>query len=108
MTGIKPSSHGIVVEHKESGVRYAISDSNYNEKAHRKVRDLRPGETVLGYRPKRGSEASEAAPSPRSGTGTAEQAAKSESKRSEPLASGSRQATQTEGAASGTQEKEGK
>jgi hypothetical protein len=66
MTGIKPSSHGIVVEHKESGVRYAVSDKNYNEKIHRKVRDLKPGETVRGYQPKRseslsaGSEASEA------------------------------------------------
>lgn len=52
MTGIKPSSHGIVVEHKESGVRFAISDRNYNEKVHRKVRDLRAGETVLGYKPR--------------------------------------------------------
>ncbi|QWS69679.1 hypothetical protein SEA_WILLIAMSTRONG_12 [Microbacterium phage WilliamStrong] len=52
MTGIKASSHGIVVEHKESGVRYAISDRNYDEKVHRKVRDLRAGETVLGYKPR--------------------------------------------------------
>ena len=53
MTNIKPSSHGIVVEHKESGVRYAVSDRNYNADVHRKVRDLKPGETVLGYQPKR-------------------------------------------------------
>lgn len=53
MTEIKPSTHGIVVEHKESGVRYAVSDRNYNPRVHRKVRDLRPGETVLGYRPRR-------------------------------------------------------
>lgn len=53
MTGIKPSGHGIVVEHKESGTRFAISDRNYDEKVHRKVRDLRAGETVLGYQPRR-------------------------------------------------------
>ncbi|QCW22283.1 hypothetical protein SEA_CHEPLI_14 [Microbacterium phage Chepli] len=52
MTGIKASTHGIVVEHKESGVRFAISDKNYNEKVHRKVRDLRAGETVRGYQPR--------------------------------------------------------
>lgn len=52
MTNIKPSSHGIVVEHKESGVRYAVSDRNYRPDVHRKVRDLRPGETVLGYKPR--------------------------------------------------------
>jgi len=52
MADIKPSSHGIVVEHKESGVRYALSDVNYNPKVHRKVRDLHPGETILGYKPK--------------------------------------------------------
>lgn len=53
MSNIKPSSHGIVVDHIESNVRYAISDKNYNQKVHRKVRDLKPGETVLGFRPKR-------------------------------------------------------
>lgn len=52
MTGIKPSSHGIIVEHKESGVRFAISDRNYNEKVHRKIRDLRAGETVWAYQPR--------------------------------------------------------
>lgn len=109
MTGIKPSDHGIVVDHKESGTRYAISDRNYDEKVHRKVRDLRPGETVRGYRPKRRSELSEGAPSPEGGTSTAEQPAKSESKRSEALADGSAKATQTEGAApAASQEKEGK
>lgn len=53
MSNIKPSSHGIVVDHKESEVRYAVSDINYNEKVHRKVRDLRPGETVRGFSPLR-------------------------------------------------------
>ena len=43
---------GIVVDHKEAGVRYAISERNFNEKVHVKVRDLKPGETVLGFRPK--------------------------------------------------------
>lgn len=45
-------SRGIVVDHKESGVRYAISESNFNTKVHKKVRELKPGETVLGYKPR--------------------------------------------------------
>lgn len=49
---IKQSDHGIVVDHVESGVRYAISDKNYNVKHHRKVRDLKPGESVLSYKPR--------------------------------------------------------
>jgi len=52
MTAIKPSDHGIVVDHVESGMRFAISDRNYNVKVHRKVRDLRPGESVLSYQPR--------------------------------------------------------
>ena len=109
MTGIKPSSHGIVVEHKESGVRYAISDRNYDEKVHRKVRDLRAGETVLGYRPKRRSELSEGAPSTQGSTGTPDQADGSALSGSEALADGSASATPTEGAApAASQEKTGK
>ena len=46
-------SQGIVVDHKESGVRYAISQANFNSKVHTKVRDLKPGETVLGFAPRR-------------------------------------------------------
>lgn len=53
MSQLKPSTHGIVVDHKESNVRFAISDANYNPDVHRKVRDLRPGETVRGYQPRR-------------------------------------------------------
>lgn len=49
MTAIKPSSHGIVVENKESGLRYASTDANYDPKTERKVRDLRVGESVLSY-----------------------------------------------------------
>lgn len=107
MTGIKPSSHGIVVDHKESGVRYAVSDRNYNEKIHRKVRDLRPGETVLGYKPKRreASEGSEGAPSTDLGTTGAEPTVRTLSEGSEPLADASAGSTQTEGANKGTQEK---
>lgn len=52
MTSIKPSDHGIVVDHVETGIRYAISDSNYDVKRHRKVRDLEPHETVYGYKPR--------------------------------------------------------
>lgn len=51
MTSLKPSSHGIVVDHKESNVRYAISDSTYDSRIHTKVRDLRPGETIFGFKP---------------------------------------------------------
>lgn len=105
MTGIKPSDHGIVVDHKESGTRFAISDKNYNEKVHRKVRDLRPGETVRAFQPKRRSELSEGSEA----TGTPELGAGSESKRSEALADGSTKATHTEGAApAASQEKKGK
>lgn len=60
MSQIKPSSHGIVVEHKESGAHYAISDRNYNSDVHRKVRDLNPGETVLGFKPLRKESLSDA------------------------------------------------
>lgn len=108
MTGIKPSSHGIVVEHKESGTFFAISDHNYNEKLHRKVRDLRPGETVLGYQPKRRSEDALDARSPRSATGTREQGASAADGGSEAV-DGTRKATQTEGSApAASREKEGK
>jgi hypothetical protein len=45
-------SKGIVVDHKESGVRYAISEENIDEATEEYVRDLKPGETILGYVPK--------------------------------------------------------
>ena len=44
---------GFVVDHKESGVRYAVSPQNFNSKIHTKVRDLEQHETVLGFLPKR-------------------------------------------------------
>lgn len=53
-------SKGIVVDHRESRVRYAISEKNFNEKVHKKVRDLQPGETVLGYQPRHISRLGEA------------------------------------------------
>lgn len=46
------SDKGIVVDHKESGVRYAISAHNFNEKIHTFVRNLFPHESVLGFKPK--------------------------------------------------------
>lgn len=49
MTGIKPSDHGIVVENKESGLRYASLDRNFDPKSERKVRDLKSGESVFSY-----------------------------------------------------------
>lgn len=49
MSNIKPSSHGIVVENKESGLRYASTDANFDPQSERKVRDLRPGESIFSY-----------------------------------------------------------
>lgn len=43
-------SKGIVVDHKESNVRYAISEHNFNGAVHTKVRDLVAGETVIDSR----------------------------------------------------------
>lgn len=48
----EPSNHGIVVEHKDSGLRYASLDANFDPENERYVRDLRPEESVLSYRPK--------------------------------------------------------
>jgi hypothetical protein len=70
MTTIKPSDHGIVVEHKDNGMHYAVSDKNYNPEIHRKVRDLKPGESVRTYLPRR-KESLEALASPQ---GTSEPA----------------------------------
>lgn len=52
MSNIKPSDHGIVVENKETGLRYASLDVNHDPATERKVRDLRAGETVLSYQPR--------------------------------------------------------
>lgn len=106
MTGIKPSTHGIVVEHKENGTHYAVSDRNYNPDVHRKVRDLRPGETVLGYKPK-----------PKQALASEDQASSGDEAyvAGSPDAAGTQAVSpqtqgkdKTEGAAPGTQEKEGK
>ena len=78
MTGTKPSTYGIVVDHKESGVRYAISDKNYDERVHRKVRNLKPGESVQGYVAKVLSDAAISASDPNTPTGQ-EKSAKDES-----------------------------
>lgn len=45
--------HGFVVDHKDSGARYAVSPSNFNPKVHTKVRELNQNETVRGFQPKR-------------------------------------------------------
>ncbi len=70
MSQIKPSSHGIVVEHKETGLHYAISDRNYDQAVHRKVRDLKEHESILSYTPKRKgdlveADSAEATPAPK-------------------------------------------
>lgn len=51
----KQVDHGIgyVVDSKSSKARYAVSKQNFNPKKHTKVRPLQPGETVLGFRPRR-------------------------------------------------------
>ena len=46
-------SKGIVVDHKETGLRYAVSERNFNPKVHTKVRELRPSESVHSFRPKK-------------------------------------------------------
>ena len=59
----QPSSHGIVVKHKESGLLYASYESNFDPDNEVYVRDLRIGESVFSY-PVKGQvayEASEAA-----------------------------------------------
>lgn len=44
---------GYVVDHKTSGVRYAVSPQNFDPNVHAKVRELEQHETVRGFRPKR-------------------------------------------------------
>jgi hypothetical protein len=100
MASIKTSSHGIVVDHVESGVRYAISDKNYDPKINRKVRDLKPGETVLGFRPLR-REALGGETVATGATTTSEGAENALSESSEGLTDQSAGATQTEGASTG-------
>lgn len=100
------SSHGVVVDDKESGVRYAMSDQYFNPEAHTYVRDLRPGETVRGYQPKAHPGAPqgslEAVDQPGAPTQDAEPA---ESRSETPEA----QPTKTEGTApADSQEKKGK
>lgn len=68
----EPSDHGIVVEGKDSGVRYASLEANFDEKNERYVRDLLPGETVFGYRPKRKDEREDASEA-QEGTSSPEQ-----------------------------------
>ncbi|QKN87714.1 hypothetical protein IXEL_13 [Microbacterium phage Ixel] len=106
MTGIKPSDHGIVVEHKETGIHYAVSDRNYNEKVHRKVRDLGPGETVRGYAPRRKESLSALSSPSGSPEAAGDQAVGSSDGQQDTQAKGT--GHKTEGANTGTQEKEGK
>lgn len=60
-------SRGIVVDHKENHMRYAISEKNFNPKVHKKVRDLRPGESVYSYQPKRRPQGHTDTPAPTPG-----------------------------------------
>lgn len=112
MSDIKPSDHGIVVENKETGLRYASLDVNYDPNTERKVRDLRAGETVFSYVTRHkgslaGSEGSEGAEQAQSGTGTHEGTEQGAQNGSEPLADASQgarkagSATQTASSPSG-------
>lgn len=51
---------GVVVEHKATKIRYAVSAANFNEKIHQKVRDLRPGESPHSYQPRLSTDKGEA------------------------------------------------
>lgn len=53
MSQATPAVRGYVVDHKESNVRYAVSESNFNPNIHTKVRELKQAETVLAFRPRR-------------------------------------------------------
>ena len=44
---------GYGVDNKEAQARHAVSVDNFNPSKHTKVRPLKPGETPLGYTPKR-------------------------------------------------------
>ena len=43
---------GIIVENLSSGTRRAISESNFNPDREKKIRDMKPGETVIGFVPR--------------------------------------------------------
>lgn len=45
-------SKGIVVQNKESGIRYAVYEDAHDKSSEDFVRDLKPGESVLSYIPK--------------------------------------------------------
>lgn len=42
-------SKGIVVQHKETGNRYAVSEENFNPKTEDKIRVLKRGESVRSF-----------------------------------------------------------
>ena len=102
MSNIKPSDHGIVVEHKESGLRYASLDANFDPTNERKVRDLKPGESVFSYAPKtkEASEGSEDVPEGQQSPSPTGALASEQSGRSATPAETQGKATTAEGAAS--------
>ena len=48
----KKTLRGYVVDHKESGVRYAVSPQNLDDSIHIVVRELKPWESPLHYTPR--------------------------------------------------------
>lgn len=55
MPKAKHKDHGLgyVVDNKEASARHAVSVENFNPDKHTKVRPLQPGETPLGFNPRR-------------------------------------------------------
>lgn len=55
MPEAKDKDHGLgyVVDNKEAQARHAVSVDNFNPNKHSKVRPLKPGETPLGFKPRR-------------------------------------------------------
>lgn len=49
---------GIVVQNKESGIRYAVHEDAWDRDSEKFVRDLKPGETVFSYVVKKASDSS--------------------------------------------------
>lgn len=53
---------GIVVEHKDTKIRYAVKPENFREGVHRKIRDLKPGESPRTYQPRQAGKVVETKP----------------------------------------------
>ena len=61
-------ANGIVVDHKETGIRYAIFQTSFVDELHEFVRDLKPGESVYDFAPKAKPKATPKLDASKSGT----------------------------------------